>query len=60
MTGAEFKKIRIRLGYTKRKQIADEIGVEVDTVKKWETEKNPVPRHAERTLSRIAARHALA
>ena len=53
MTGDEFKKKRIALGYKKRVAIADEIGVEVPTVKSWEIGARPVPRYAERALNRI-------
>jgi DNA-binding transcriptional regulator YiaG len=53
MTGDEFKKLRIKLGYKTRPMIASEIGVSWETVKKWETGKTTLPEYAAKALGRI-------
>lgn len=56
ITGTEFKKKRLELGYATRKAIAEEIGVSYEAVKTWENESRPVPVYAERSLNRIGRR----
>lgn len=53
ISGKEFKAKRIEFGYETRPHLAAAMGVESDTVKKWETDVNPVPLWAEKALARL-------
>lgn len=52
MTGDEFKKRRVAIGYKTRPALAKDIGVETVTVKSWETDQRPVPRYAVKFIVR--------
>lgn len=52
MTGDEFKKRRVAIGYNTRPALAKDIGVEQVTVKSWETDQRPVPKYAKNFILR--------
>lgn len=54
MTPEEFMKLRIKLGFTTRPEVAEFIGVHVQTVTKWERGERAVPKYAAKALERYA------
>lgn len=55
MTGEEFKKKRIALGWKTRKWAAEDIGVKPNTIKDWELGRSRVPQYAINWLRRCEA-----
>lgn len=51
----EFRERWEAMGYKTRPQIAAEVGVSPDAVKRWEDGSRPVPRYAWRALERVEA-----
>lgn len=46
MTPEEFKEMRYGLGYDKRPQLAEQIGVSVQCIEHWEKGRRPIPQYA--------------
>lgn len=52
MTGAQVKKTMADLGYTQQ-QLAEELGVDRNTVNRWANDLMPIPRIAELALQAL-------
>ncbi len=55
MTGEDFKRIRLNLGFKRRRDIAEVMGVGVTAVQKWEAGKRSIPLYAARKLRELWA-----
>lgn len=55
MTGKQFKKLRVSIGYTQA-ELTKEMDVYIRTVSRWETGELPVPKVAELALRFLAER----
>ena len=54
MTPSQLKSLRATLGWSQQR-LADELGVQRNTVNRWEMGVNPIPPMAARLLNTIAA-----
>lgn len=53
MSGKELKEIRERFGYTQA-ELAKEVGVQTDTVSKWEQGRRNIPAPVEKLIRLLA------
>jgi DNA-binding transcriptional regulator YiaG len=47
MTPQEFKRLRLRLGYASRGELAEAMGISRYAIEHWEYGRRPVPKYAE-------------
>lgn len=54
MTGAELRAVRNQLGFS-GPRLAAALGVRADTIRKWETDRDPIPYRLPENLRAVAA-----
>jgi len=50
MTPAEFKELRLKLGYETRRELAEQMGVTRSCIEHWEYGRRPIPKYAEKLI----------